>query len=39
MREHINMFKDCLWNPGTYRRKIVHLSSAQFGLVRQSQEY
>ena len=23
------------WNPGTYRHKIVHLSSAQFGLVRQ----
>ena len=23
----------CLWNPGTYRHKIVRLSSAQFGLV------
>ena len=25
--------KTFLWNPGTYRRKIVRLSSAQFGLV------
>ena len=25
--------KTCLWNPGTYRHKIVLLSSAQFGLV------
>ena len=23
----------CLWNPGTYKNRIVHLSSAQFGLV------
>ena len=23
----------CFWNPGTYRHKIVRLSSAQFGLV------
>ena len=23
----------CLWNPGTYRQKIVRLSSEQFGLV------
>ena len=26
-------FLTCLWNPGTYRRKIMLLSSAQFGLV------
>ena len=26
-------FKTCLWNPGTYRHKIVLLSTAQFGLV------
>ena len=26
-------FKTCLWNPGTYRYKIVLLSSEQFGLV------
>ena len=26
-------FKTCLWNPGTYRHKIVLLSSEQFGLV------
>ena len=25
--------KTCLWSPGTYRHKIVLLSSAQFGLV------
>ena len=25
--------KTCHWNPGTYRHKIVRLSSAQFGLV------
>ena len=25
--------KICLWNPGTYRHKIVRLSSAQLGLV------
>ena len=25
--------KTCLWNPGTYRHKIVRLSIAQFGLV------
>ena len=27
------MFKDCLWNPGSYRRKIVAQLSAQFDLV------
>ena len=25
--------KTCLWNPGTYRHKILRLSSEQFGLV------
>ena len=25
--------KTCLWNPGTYRHKIVRLSRSQFGLV------
>ena len=28
-----NMFKISLWNPGTYRHKIVRLSSAQFSLL------
>ena len=27
-----NMFKTCLWNPGTYRHKILLQSSAHFGL-------
>ena len=29
----LTCLKACLWNPGTYRHKIVLLSSAQFGLV------
>ena len=29
----ITCLKISFWNPGTYRRKNVHLSSAQFGLV------
>ena len=29
----LTCLKTCLWNPGTYRHKIVRLSSAQFGLV------
>ena len=28
-------FETCLWNPGTYRHKIVLLSSARFGLILQ----
>ena len=32
-------FKTCLWNPGTYRHKIVLLSSAQFGLVKVQHVY
>ena len=29
----LTCLKTCIWNPGTYRHKIVRLSSAQFGLV------
>ena len=29
----LKCLKTCLWNPGTYRHKIVRPSSAQFGLV------
>ena len=31
----LTCLETCLWNPGTYRHKIVRLSSAQFGLVMQ----
>ena len=29
----VTRLKTCLWNPGTYRHKILRLSSAQSGLV------
>ena len=32
-RQYLTCLKTCLWNPGTYRLKIVRLSSAHFGLV------
>ena len=32
-RQNLTCLKTCLWNPGTYRHKVVLLSSAQNGLV------